>query len=348
MTDNPTQTNPGAARVTIAVIPRERWGLCEESLQSIRDHTKEPYELVYVDGGMPEDIKARVRSVCDQAGYRFIPSKTFLSPNEARNIGARAARGEYVVFIDNDVMVQEGWLSALVQEADESGAEVVAPITCQGLPLHAQIHQAGGTFAASAETFFAQPRGERRIVEDAFLQRTDISDPEVPRAAFDTQLVEFHCVMARRDMLERMGWLDEGMLATKEHLDFCMSVIAAGGRIRVEPRSVVTYVFPCRAKPMSVGDYPYFALRWSPKWQKDSLEHFQKKWGIGDEEYFSERMDKIYWRHMEGIIRPTLNRVPYLRKSGLWHKAGGKVMRGALRLMSSAMARRHAQHRREA
>ena len=57
------------------------------------------------------------------------------------------AETEYVVFVDNDVLYTEGWLDRLVACADETGAEVVAPLTCQGLPAHTEIHHAGGDYA---------------------------------------------------------------------------------------------------------------------------------------------------------------------------------------------------------
>jgi cellulose synthase/poly-beta-1,6-N-acetylglucosamine synthase-like glycosyltransferase len=345
-----TQAEQGTAQevplVTLVVTPRERWGLAETSLLSIRDMTSTPFDLIYVDGGMPKRVRTRIEQICRDARYRLLPSNRFLTPNEARNRGAREARTKYVVFIDNDVFVSENWLDALIREAEASGAEVVAPITCQGTPHHRQIHQAGGTFATSAEAFFALPMGERKIDEQMFLQRTDLADPAVPLSAFDTQLCEFHCVLIRRDTLEKMGWLDENMLATKEHLDFCMSLSEAGGRVRIEPRSVVTYVFPNRLNPMVVADYPYFMLRWSPRWQMDSLVHFGEKWGLGDDPYIEERRAKLQWRHVEGIVRPSLNKVPVVKDNELLNRAGRKIMRSSLTVVSDLMARRHAMQRR--
>lgn len=345
-----TQPDSGVSRVlplvTIVVTPRDRWGLAEASLVSVRDNTQTPFELIYVDGGMPKRVKSGIEAICREPGYQLMTSRRFLTPNEARNRGARKARTKYVVFLDNDVMVTENWLGLLVDEAEASGADVVAPITCQNLPLHTQIHQAGGTFATSAEEFFAQPRGKRRILEQTYLQRTDLADPSVPQKPFDTQLCEFHCALVRRDTLEKLGWLDEKMLGTKEHLDFCMSVFQAGGRVRVEPRSVVTCVLPSGSRPIDAADYPYFALRWSPRWQMDSLAYFTEKWGVDAEPYFDERRSKLHWRHMEGIVRPTVNKVPVLKDNEILNRVGRKIMGASLTIVSDLMARRHAAQRR--
>ena len=59
-----------------------------------------------------------------------------------------------------------------------------------------------------------------------------------------------------------------------------MSVRQAGGTVWFEPSSVVTYVFPCRARPMTPEDWPFFALRWSDAYGRRSLEHFIAKWNL--------------------------------------------------------------------
>lgn len=346
MTDVSTTDGRGSCRTTLIVTPRERWGLAEASLASIIEHTPKPFHLIYVDGGMPSTIREKIKSICTRNSFEFVPTRRWLSPNEARNRGAQRADTEFVVFIDNDVMVSPGWLEPLMAEADASQADIVAPLTCQGEPLHHSIHQAGGTFAESAEVFFASPSGARRIDEQMHLQADTVDSPLAPREPFDTQLCEFHCALVRRAVFDQLGWLDEGMLATKEHLDFCMLVVRAGGRIRIEPRSLVTYVFPTRRSPVTLADYPYFILRWSPRWQLDSLEHFRSKWGLGNDPYFDARRDKVQWRHVEGIVRPVLRKVPMIGERSWWHKAGGKLLRGALRAISGAMVTQHALQRR--
>src|SRR5690606_3059112 len=167
-----------------------------------------------------------------------------------------------------------------VRCADETDAAVVAPLMCEGLPAHKRIHQAGGSFAHDPQAFFEASYGERPLVDDMRLQGVQLADVAAGLQREETQNCEFHCVLVRRSIFDRIGPLDEEMLATKEHLDFCMSVIHAGGKVMFEPKSVVTYVFPCRAAPLTDEDLPYFLLRWSPEWQLRSLDRLEKKWGV--------------------------------------------------------------------
>jgi GT2 family glycosyltransferase len=98
-----------------------------------------------------------------------------------------------------------------------------------------------------------------------------------------TQLIEFHCLLARTDVLRQMGGLDARLLSTPEHVDLCLSVQAAGGGIFLEPSAKVTYAGP---GPLSWSDLPYFLLRWSDEWTRSSLQHFRTKWRLADDDAF--------------------------------------------------------------
>jgi cellulose synthase/poly-beta-1,6-N-acetylglucosamine synthase-like glycosyltransferase len=334
----PAATPPLAS---IVVTPRERWSLAKRSLEDIIANTTAPHELIYVDGGMPAKVRDEIKALCDAHGHAFVSPGGFLSPNQARNIGVTHARGKYVVFIDNDVFVAPNWLEALVGEAEASGADVVGPMTCQGEPLHKTIHHAGGTFAADPDAFFATPHGNRRISDEMFLQTTAVDDPAAPREAFDTQVCEFHCVLVRRDVFSRFGPLDEGMMATKEQLDLCMTIIKGGGRVRIAPASIATYVFPTRNSPLLPTDRAYFILRWSPQWQKASMDRMREKWGLGEDPYYQERLAKLQWRHQEGVVKPLLQRVPFIARNPKLHHHASRVLRGLCRVAAAVMAARH-------
>lgn len=329
--------------VTIVVTPRERFGVAVESLESVIEFTPPGFELIYVDGGTPKPIASQLEAMCAENGFRYIRRPGFLSPNEARNIGQRAARGRMVVFLDNDVLVSSGWLEALVTCADETGADVVAPLTCQKLPAHSEIHQAGGEFTDRLEGFFERTPDERRIT-DVHLHQGEKRDAlQLERGP--TQCCEFHCALVRKSVFTRWGDLDERLLATKEHIDFCMTVHSNGGSVVFEPASIVTYVFPGRQRPLRMSDWPYFILRWSPTWQADSLKHFQEKWDIGDTAYFRKRDTMLEWRYTEGVVKPLLRQMPLIGNNYTWKRLGSAALLPVLRLWSNAMAASHRRRR---
>ena len=260
-----------APAVTIVVVPRERFSMALASLDSIYAFTDLPFHLVYVDGGSPWRVRRGLRRRAAAHGFELIRTRRYLTPTEARNMGLRRVRTPYVVFIDNDVVVTPGWLPALVRCADETGAAVCGPLQLIGPPEEERIHVAGGT---------------ARILEDAgrrYFQDTQrwsgrtISAVRHELVREPVELVEFHCLLARRDVLEGLGPLDERLLNNQEHTDLCLRVRDAGHAIVFEPASVVSYDTPT---PLALSDLRYFFLRWSDDWTRRTHEHFAAKWRL--------------------------------------------------------------------
>lgn len=113
------------AIVTIVVVPRERFSCTQASLESIYEHTKIPFKLIYVDGNSPTKVRKYLQKQAQEKNFQLIRTDYYLSPNHARNIGLSHVDTKYLVFLDNDVIVSPGWLQALVNCAETTGATVV-------------------------------------------------------------------------------------------------------------------------------------------------------------------------------------------------------------------------------
>ncbi|WP_308917114.1 glycosyltransferase family 2 protein [Jannaschia sp. LMIT008] len=342
-TSTPEATTPAAERCTVIVTQRERFGMTAESLDSLFEHTP-GVRLVYVDGNSPDRWRTYLAEQAEARGFTLVRTDHFLTPNQARNIGVRHAETEFVAFCDNDVIYSDGWLDRLIACADEEGADVVAPLTCQGLPAHTEIHHAGGDYAAGGDMagFFAGNPDLGRAFDEVMHGHGDkVADWQGKLTRQETGMSEFHCALTRRDVFDRIGPLDEGMLSTKEHIDFCMMVKAAGGSVWFEPSSVVTYVFPCRARPMSPEDWPFFSLRWSNAYGLRSLNHFIAKWNLSVPDGYVARKRQIYvLRRLQGILTPMMFRVPGLRAKPSLAKRAARVTMFPERIVNRILVER--------
>ncbi|MGB3557952.1 MAG: glycosyltransferase, partial [Geitlerinemataceae cyanobacterium] len=243
--------------ITIIVSPRERFSNTRQSLESIYQHTPQPFDLVYVDGGSPKPVQQYLEAQAAEKGFKLIRCDRYLAPNQARNIGLEHADSKYVLFIDNDVVVTPGWSDKLVNCAEETDATIVCPLTCIGQPLHETVHLAGGEARLLVET-----KGEktiRRVHEKHYFVNRPVADIKDQLHRQQCEFAEFHCMLVRREIFAQIGLLDEGLLSTREHIDFCLSVAQAGGTVYCEPESVVTYV----TGKLEWSDLPFFFLRWS-------------------------------------------------------------------------------------
>ena len=289
--------------VTLVVVPRERFSCTQASLESLYAHTEVPFELVYVDGNSPPSTQAYLEAQSKVHNFSIVRTEHYLSPNHARNIGLSKVKTPYLVFVDNDIVVSPGWLKSLLKCAKETGAAVVGPLMCQDEPVHKTIHFAGGE-----SHIWVDKLGRRRLREKMYKQGKQVEDVLPGLTRTPTELAEFHCVLIKRAVFDQLGALDEGMVNTKEHLDFCMSVAALGESVYFEPAAVVTYV---PGPPLERSDLTFYMLRWSDEWTLRSLHHFRDKWNVVEDGYFTSKYKKLGWRRRATILGPIVRSLAF-------------------------------------
>ncbi len=257
--------------VTLVITPRETFSSAETSLRSILAITPQPFQVVYVDAGSPRHVQRFLTHTINRPDWRYLRFDHYLSPNQARNIGLREVKTKYVVFIDNDVVVAPGWLDALTDCAEMTGAGAVGPVYCIGREPHQLVHMAGGKARIEIK------HGQRVFQEQHYGINLTLAKlaPTLSRQTIDT--AEFHCMLVRMDVFERFGPLDEELLSAAEYLDICMLIREAGGEVFLEPRSVVTNLGP---PPFRWYDLGFFLQRWSTEWNRRSVARFSQKWDL--------------------------------------------------------------------
>jgi GT2 family glycosyltransferase len=322
MTDTPS--------VTIVVVPRDHFCDTQESLESLYAHTEIPFSLVYVDGGSPPRVKEYLEHEAAARGFRLIRTEYYLSPNHARNIGARDVATRYIVFVDNDVVAAPNWLAPLVECAAKTGAAIVSPLTFERRPVHTILHFAGGR--ASIDTKTTQAGVERHMIDLIFSERA-------PPSREITECAEFHAVLVRTESFRKVGGLDERFLSSRENIDFCMVIREAGGTIYMEPGSKITYLPP---EQLRLSDLPFFVLRWSDAWDRTSFHWLRDKWTLVEDAYFAREYRNLGWRRRDIMIRDTFLRwIPSWRVRRASARALMPVERWINRLVSETYARRH-------
>ncbi len=121
----------GGQRPTVSVvIPVYRsQRTLRNCLQSLGRQSFRSFEVVIVDSSPDatcgEIVSDFPRVRCRRAGRR-------LYPQEARNLGAAAARGQLLVFTDPDVYPEPDWLERLVGAYRRTGHVVVGVLACHG------------------------------------------------------------------------------------------------------------------------------------------------------------------------------------------------------------------------
>lgn len=257
------------ADVTVIVPPRERLSSTVASLERLFATLPPQVPVIVVEGGAPPPVRAALAGLQGRRAFQHLAYDAILLPNQARNIGVRHCTTPFVVFCDNDVLGEPGWLEALLAHAVEHDVEGVAPLTCIGPPFGEIVHQAGGDLVVEAGSAGWRVTEQHR---HAGLSAAQLQAMDVPRT---TEIIEFHCVLLRRAFLDRVGPLDERLI-TRDHMDLALRAKAVGARFGFEPRSVVTYMALTRFER---ADLDYHLFRWSRSLANQALDAFETQWG---------------------------------------------------------------------
>ena len=100
--------------VSVVVPTRNRARYLRTSLGSLmRQSLDQPFEVVVVDDASSDETPR----LAAELGVLLVRHDSPEGPNAARNAGIRAASGELIVFVDDDVEAPDGWLAALAEGA---------------------------------------------------------------------------------------------------------------------------------------------------------------------------------------------------------------------------------------
>lgn len=110
---------------TIVVSPRERFSSLPHSLRSLFKTISPDQPVIVVEGATPPDIREELNEINEARPFEHIAFPYPVTPNQARNIGSDRATTDYIVFSDNDIEYEEGWLEALERTAISENADAV-------------------------------------------------------------------------------------------------------------------------------------------------------------------------------------------------------------------------------
>lgn len=97
----------------------------DELLDSLTRQTVKDFEVIIVEDGSDTDCREVVERYASRLSVHY-HSKKNSGPGISRNYGAEKAKGEYLIVLDSDVVVPEGYLKAIddelsIEDADAFG-----------------------------------------------------------------------------------------------------------------------------------------------------------------------------------------------------------------------------------
>jgi GT2 family glycosyltransferase len=188
-------------------------------------------ELVLVDAGQSPELASRLRGLkADRRDIVLIGAPG--SAAEARNRGAAAARGRWLLFLDPALVMQAGAVARLVS----AGRTAASPWIVGGKVLDAKGRERG------------EARGPAPTLQSAFADALGMARRPAPfgdRAA-PVGVVGGAMMLIPRDDFVGLGGFQNAALEPLEAFDLCQRAAAAGGEVRFAPRAEGVQIAPAR------------------------------------------------------------------------------------------------------
>jgi GT2 family glycosyltransferase len=255
--DPPPPTHTGKA--VIIIVSYHNLHYLRLCLQSIWTRTSYPnFEVIVVDNGSDLDVIEYLKAHASQEPrLKVILNGANLGFARANNIGIRAAQAcDYIIFLNNDVIVTPGWLSKIIDYLDDPLIGLIGPVT----------NWAGNE--ARIEVDYQRIEALDRFAVE--YKRTHAGQ------SFDIPMLALHCVGTRKSLLDEIGLLDERFgIGMFEDDDLAMRARQAGYRVICAEDIYVHHWGQASFGALSRFEYmrlfrenrKKFEAKWNQKWR---------------------------------------------------------------------------------
>jgi hypothetical protein len=197
-----------------------------ECLASLRRQTYVPHRILVVDNASRDGSAQAIRSLYPEAELLELPeNRRFAGGNNAGIRRALEAGAEYVLLLNNDTTADGDMVRNLVRAIrSQPGAGIVAPkISYHDTP--GLLWYAGGVISFWTGT-----------MRHVGIREEDRGQHDTPG---ETGYASGCCLLVSREVIERIGLLDESYFMYAEDADWSIRARRAGYRILYEPAARV-------------------------------------------------------------------------------------------------------------
>lgn len=205
---------------------------CLESLLRDLDENQFSYETFVVDNGSTDNTADIINSYKDKFPECIFPIylKKNMGTTFSRNLALRKAQGAYIVIMDSDVEVMRGTIRPLIKIFQEyQNVGIVAPkLLYPTGHVQKSVDHFPTLFNKMKRYFFLkmiEKRGEKEQIE---------SLTEVDYAISAMWIL-------KKDVLNKVGFLDEAIFYAPEDVDFCLRVWEAGYKVLYDPGAAAVH-----------------------------------------------------------------------------------------------------------
>lgn len=221
--------------VSIITINFNGWRDTSDLLTSLKQYETYPYEVIVVDNASTGDDVVQLELV--HPDVKIVRSELNLGFAGGNNLGYQYAKGDYIFFLNNDMVVKTPVLGALVSRLVDRAYAGVSP--CIAFLYNTERIQYYGYKDMTSITLKHTTEPYNPLCSDYFLQ---------PK---ETEVLHGGAMLIRRDVVDRVGKMTEIYFLFYEEFDWSRRMREAGYKLFYEPASVVYHKEGMTIKPQT-------------------------------------------------------------------------------------------------
>ena len=249
-------------------------------------------EFVIVDNGSPPEDAARLKLLAEiEPKVKLLAGHGNVGFARACNMGAAAATGRKLLFLNPDAFLQPGCVQAM--------EEALAQCSIRPCLIGARVMNADGTEQRGGRrgevtpttTLVSFTRLSSRI---PFLRKFEIHrefEP-MPKEPVEVPTISGACFFMAREDFASLGGFDGGFFLHVEDVDLCWRVRQRGGRVLYHPKARIIHLGSTSQKSPLLIEY----------WK-----------GVGLARYFRKRADTLQRKLLAWVLGPLVIAVSVAR-----------------------------------
>ncbi len=214
----------GSPLVSILIPNKDQKDTLDQCLKSIEARTDyENYEIIIIENNSTEQETFEYYKQIKNPKIRVIEWKDEFNYSAINNFGVRHAKGEYLLFLNNDIeVINSDWLGEMLsncqrEEVGAVGAKLYYP---DNTVQHAGVIVGIGGVAGSV--FVGLKRGYTGYMHRASIQQ-------------NLSAVTAACMMVKKSVFEEAGGFEEELKVAFNDIDFCLKIREKGHLIVYDP-----------------------------------------------------------------------------------------------------------------
>jgi glycosyltransferase involved in cell wall biosynthesis len=239
----------GQPLVSILIPTRDKVELLKRCLESIEKKTTyRRFEIIILDNQSEEP---ETLAYFSQLSHTIVPLPGPFNYSHLNNVGATYARGEFLLFLNNDIeVINEEWLTAMLEHAQRPQ---VGAVGAKLLYPNRTIQHAGVVIGLGGVAGYAF----------GHLPENAAGYFGLPQVVRNCSAVTAACMMMRKSVFVEVGGFDEHIKVAYNDVDLCLRIREKGYVIVYTPYAVLYHLESATRKNLHpLSDEEYVRKRW--------------------------------------------------------------------------------------